>query len=101
MSIPKAIIVGAKVEVTHHMTFNAMWFSATVVRVTPCFIDVRRDDWPGSKPVRYRRSTSTEVTGYCGFFSKVRMSDDQEPTERSCRHGTRPIDDPCEVCDAE
>lgn len=79
MSIPDDISVGAKVEVTHHMTFHEKWFAATVVKVTPNFIDVRRDDWStATKPVRYRRSTATEVTGYLGFFSKVRMKSDAE-----------------------
>lgn len=78
MSIPDDISVGAKVEVTHHMTFHTEWFAATVVKVTPHFIDVQRDDWSLTKPVRYRRSTATEVTGYCGFFSKVRMKSDAE-----------------------
>lgn len=65
--------VGDPVEVTHHMTFNRCWFPAKVTKVTAHFVDVLRDDWSTSKPTRYRKSDGRVVTGYCGFYSSVRL----------------------------
>lgn len=72
--------VGDSVEVTNH-TSMAVWYSAKIVRVTKCFIDVLRDDWATSPHHcrrddgldRYRRVDGREVAGYCGFYSHVRV----------------------------
>lgn len=66
--------VGDLVEVTHHAVPGKVWYSAKVVRVTACFIDVLRDDWAG-RPHRYRRVDGREVSGYCGFYSHVRVKE--------------------------
>ena len=68
----ETVDVGDAVEVTHHMTRERQWFPAKVTKVTAQFVDVLRDDWTASKPVRYRRKDGREVSGYCGFYSFVR-----------------------------
>lgn len=50
---------------------------------------------------------AVRVNGLCRVTVQYQVSSttpftvEREPTEHSCQHGTRPIDAPCEVCDAE
>lgn len=65
------LVVGTKVETTHHTTGHHKWLPAEVVKLTAHFVDIKTE---GRGVERYRIDTQEARSAYCGFRSQFRLA---------------------------